>query len=258
MVKISIIIITRNEERNIGDCLESVKWADEIVVVDQSSTDRTQEMSRKYTDKVFIVEPKGYCEPDRMFAISKSEGEWILYLDADERVSPELREEIERLISSDTRSHNCYYLPRKNYFLGKWIKGCGWYPGYVLRLFKKGKVFFSDRIHQNGRTEEECGYLRNDLIHLSYRNLEDYFEKFNRYTTRLAQEKYEEGRRASPWNFLIHGVFRPFLIFLRNYLVQRGWKDGFRGFFISFSSGLVLLVTYVKLWELLRADKKVK
>ena len=256
MIKLSVILITRNEEKNIRSCLESVKWADEIVVIDQSSTDRTVEISKEYTDRVFVVEAKGYCEPDRMVAIAKARGEWILYIDADERVSPELKEEILMTISSCQRIHNCYYLPRKNYFLGKWIKGCGWYPGYILRLFKKGTVVFSDQIHQDGTTEEECGLLRNDLIHLSYQNLEHYFEKFNRYTSRLAQERYERGARASILNFWVSFLFKPLSFFLRSYFLQQGWKDGFQGFFICFSSGLVTFVTYVKLWELQKAGKR--
>jgi glycosyltransferase involved in cell wall biosynthesis len=256
MIRLSVIIITRNEEKNIRSCLESVKWADEIVVVDQSSTDKTADICKLYTDRVFVVEPKGYCEPDRMVAISKARGEWILYIDADERVSPELKNEILTTISSEKRNHNCYYLPRKNYFLGKWIKYCGWYPGYILRLFKKGTVIFSDRIHQDGITKEKCGFLKNDLIHLSYQNLEDYFEKFNRYTSRIAQEKYERGDQISNLNFWISFLFKPLFLFFRSYFLKRGWKEGFRGFFISFSSGLVIFVTYVKLWELLKTSKK--
>jgi glycosyltransferase involved in cell wall biosynthesis len=256
MIKLSVIIITRNEEKNIRSCLESVKWADEIVVVDQSSTDKTADICKLYTDRLFVVDAKGYCEPDRMVAISRARGEWILYIDTDERVSPELKNEILTTISSEKRSHNCYYLPRKNYFLEKWIKGCGWYPGYILRLFKKGTVIFSDRIHQDGIPKEECGFLKNDLIHLSYRDLEDYFEKFNRYTSRLAQEKYEKGDQTSNLNLWIYFLFKPLFLFFRSYFLQRGWRDGFRGFFISFSSGLVIFVTYVKLWELLKTGKK--
>jgi glycosyltransferase involved in cell wall biosynthesis len=256
MIKLSVIIITRNEEKNIRNCLESVKWADEIVVVDQSSTDKTVDICKLYTDRVFIVEAKGYCEPDRMVAISKTRGEWILYIDTDERVSPELKNEILTTISSEMKGHNCYYLPRKTHFLGRWIKGCGWYPGYVLRLFKKGTVIFSDRIHQDGTAKEECGCLRNDLIHLSYQNLEDYFEKFNRYTSRLAQEKYERSDQTSSLNFWVTCMFKPLFYFLRSYFLQKGWRDGFRGFFISFSSGLVIFVTYAKVWEFLKTSKK--
>jgi glycosyltransferase involved in cell wall biosynthesis len=256
MMKLSVILITRNEEKNIRSCLEGVQWADEIVVIDQSSTDKTVDISKEYADRVFVVEAKGYCEPDRMVAISKARGEWILYIDADERVSPELKEEILMTISSRKRSHNCYYVPRKNYFLGKWIKGCGWYPGHILRLFKKGTVVFSDQIHQDGTTKEECGLLRNDLIHLSYQNLEDYFEKFNRYTSRLAQERYEKGDQVSSLNFWVSFLFKPLFLFFRSYFLQRGWRDSFRGFFISFSSGLVIFVTHVKLWEFLKAGKK--
>jgi len=201
MNKLSAIVITRNEEKNIKGCLESVKWTDEIIVIDQSSTDRTVDICREYTNKVFIVEPKGYCEPDRMFAISKTTSEWIFYIDADEIVTPELEQEIKRIISKEPSEYDCYYVPRKTHFLGKWIKSCEWYPGYVLRLFKKGTVTYSENIHQDGITNKKHGYLKNDLLHLSYKTLEDYFEKFNRYTSRLAREEYEKGVKVNNKSF---------------------------------------------------------
>jgi len=247
--KLSVIIITRNEEKNITDCLQSVKWADEIVVIDQSSTDKTVDICKNYTDRVFVVKAKNYCEPDRAVAVEKAKGKWILYLDADERVSSELKNEIMEIVYKDDKGYKCYYLGRKNYFLGKWIQKCGWYPGYVLRLFEKGTVAFSEVIHQDGTTREKCGYLRNDLIHLSYTSLEDYFEKFNRYTTRLAIEEYEKGIKINKRNFFILFLMKPSYLFLQRYFLLKGFRDGFRGFFISFSSALVIFATYAKLWE---------
>lgn len=250
MIKLSVIVITRNEEKNIRGCLESVKWANEIIVVDQSSTDKTVDISREYTDKVFVVESKGYCEPDRMFAISKTTSNWIFYIDADEIITPELEQEIRHVISKEHPEYECYYVPRKTHFLGKWIKGCGWYPAHVLRLFKKGTVNYSENIHHDGTTINTCGYLKNDLMHLSYKTLDEYFEKFNRYTSRLAQEEFEKGVKISNINFLLYFLIKPLVWFLKKYFLQSGWKDGFIGFFISFSSGLVLFTTYTKLWEI--------
>lgn len=248
-MKLSVMIITRNEEKNIRDCLETVKWADEIVIVDQSSTDNTVQLCRNYTDKIFITEPKGYCEPDRAFAAGKTGGDWVLYLDADERVSPQLRDEISNIVKNGGE-FKCWYVTRKNHFLGKWIKTCGWYPGYVLRLFRKGTVVFTTAIHKDGSTGERCGYLKNDLIHYSYVSLEDYFEKFNRYTTQLAKEAYRKGFRINRLNFAGCFLLKPAAVFLRKYLLQAGWRDGVAGFFISISSAVVIFVTYSKLWEM--------
>lgn len=248
---ISAIIITKNEENNMSECLNSIKWVDEIVIIDQSSSDNTVDICKEYTDKVFIVEAKDYCEPDRAVALEKAQSEWILYLDADERVSEELKNEILKMINkeSDFKYYNCYYIARRNHFIGKWIKNCGWYPGYVLRLFKKGTVAFSEAIHQDGQTSERCGYLKNDLIHLSYSSLESYFEKFNRYTSRLATEEYERGTIINKKNFLIQSVIKPLFWFFHRYIILKGFRDGFYGFFISFSSALVIFITWSKLWE---------
>jgi glycosyltransferase involved in cell wall biosynthesis len=250
-VNISAIIITKNEENNIAECLESIKWVDEIIVVDQSSSDNTVGICKKYTDKVFTVEAKDYCEPDRAVALEKAQCEWILYLDADERVPDELKREILQTINGkgNFNYYKCYYLARRNHFVGKWIKNCGWYPGYVLRLFKKGTVTFSESIHQDGKTSEKCGYLKNDLIHLSYSSLESYFEKFNRYTSRLATEEFEKGKKVNKKNFVFLFLIKPLIWFFHRYFILKGFRDGFYGFFISFSSALVILITSSKLWE---------
>jgi glycosyltransferase involved in cell wall biosynthesis len=145
---LSVAIIAGNEEKKIGDCLESVKWADEIIVVDSGSTDRTVEIAKRYTDKVFIRKWEGYA-PQKQFAIDQATCDWILSLDADERVSPELKDEILKILESETEFDG-FYIPRRNFFLGKWIKSCGWYPNYQLRLFKKGKAKVTQRkVHEN-------------------------------------------------------------------------------------------------------------
>src|SRR3972149_8595563 len=213
---ISVIIVVRNEEEQIRGCLETVSWADEIVIIDQSSTDSTVKIAKEFTDKVFITEPKGYCEPDRNLAIEKASGKWIFYIDADERVPPEQKEEILSIVKSDGL-HPAYYVRRRTHFIGKWIKTCGWYPSPVLRLFKKGAVGVPNEIHKAPIHKEEYGYLKNDLLHYSYNSFEEYFEKFDRYTTQSAKDEF---------------------------------RAGFRGFFISLSSALTVIVTSAKLWEL--------
>jgi len=254
--KISIVLIVRNEEDNIEECLKSASWSDDIVVVDQSSTDRTREISRKYTDRVIVAQAKGCCEPDRMQAISQASNEWILLLDADERITDELRDEMLTVVNDSNRDEIAYFLSVKSYFLGKWIKGCGWYPGYILRLFKKGKVTFPTNIHSHGQTEGPCGRLNNDLIHLSYSSLKQYFNKFNRYTQQIAQEEFNKRKRVTPLNFPLLFIIKPLYFFLYKYFLKLGIRDGFRGFFISFSSALTIFTSNAKLWELQNRKRK--
>lgn len=247
---ISVIMVVRNEEAQMRECLKTVSWADEIVIVDQSSNDSTVKISKEFTDKVFVTEPKGYCEPDRNLAIARASGRWIFYIDADERITPDLRDEILQISKSDD-PRPAYYVKRRNYFLGKWIKTCGWYPSPVLRLFKKGEVIFPNEIHQVPLHREEYGYLKNDLLHYSYSSLEEYFEKFNRYTTQIAKEEFEAGKRITVFNFIPNFLLRPSYYFLSKYIYHKGHKDGFRGFFISFSSALTTFVSKAKLWNIL-------
>ncbi len=251
---ISIIMVVRNEEEQLKECLETVSWADEIIVIDQSSTDSTTEIAREFTDKVFITEQKGYCEPDRNFAIEKASGRWILYIDADERVTPELRDEILSIVKS-ANALPAYYVKRRNHFLGKWIKTCGWYPSPVLRLFKKGEVVFPEEIHQVPPHRKEYGYLKNDLIHYSYNSLDEYFEKFNRYTTQLAREEFERGVKARGLKFITDLILRPIYNFLLKFIWLGGYRDGFRGFFISVSSALTVFVSKAKLREIWQRQK---
>ncbi len=253
-MNVSVIMVVRNEEGQIRECLETVSWADEIVIMDQSSADSTVKIAKEFTDRVFITEPKGYCEPDRNTAIEKASGKWIFYIDADERVPPELRDEVLSVVKSND-PRQAYYVKRRNYFLGRWIKTCGWYPSPVLRLFKKGEVLFPNEIHQVPLHKKEYGYLKNDLIHLSYSSFEEYFEKFNRYTTQLAREEFRAGERITVMNALNRLILKPLYNFLLKYLWYRGFLDGFRGFFISLSSGLTVFMASAKLWELGRKER---
>src|SRR3989338_6835481 len=139
MEKLSVIIITRNEEKTLEDCLESIRWADEIILVDQSSADKTVDIAKKFTDKIYITESIGCCEPDRKFAASLASNDWMLYIDADERISPSLKQEIQDLLGFSGKKFDSYFIPRKVFLGEKWIRCCGWYPSYTIRLFKKNK-----------------------------------------------------------------------------------------------------------------------
>jgi len=258
--QLSVVIATKNEEKNIRECLESIRrgeWVDEIIVVDDVSTDKTVEICREYTDKIFVNDSKGSFHKNKNLGIEKAIGEWILSIDADERVGPELAEEIRKAITKSEKVG--YYISRKNYFLGKWIKGCGWYPDYIIRLLRKGATKWPLNIHDTPFIEEKerVGYLKNSLIHISYTTLDQYFRKFAQYTSRLAQEEYEKGIRITSTNCFIFFIIKPLYWFFRKYFLLHGYTNGFRGFFISFSSALTIFMTYAKLWEMQQKNRVV-
>lgn len=247
--KLSVILVVYNEADKIRRCLEAVGWADEIVVVDQSSIDETAAICREYTDKVFVVSNKRYCEPDRKTAIAHTKNDWILYIDADEVVTDDLKNEIELLLSSDPPFHS-YYLLRRNYLLGKWIRGSGWYPNYVMRLFKRGWVEFSDTIHVDTISKEKAGYLKNHILHYSYETLNDYVAKLDRYTTVLAKQAYVRGKRIKPLTIYYDFLLAPSYYFLQKFLLKRGFIDGLRGFLIAIFTFYTIFLTNVKVWEI--------
>jgi glycosyltransferase involved in cell wall biosynthesis len=247
--ELSVVICTKNEEKNIKACLESVKWADEIVIVDDISTDRTVEICRQYTGKIFFNDSKDAINDNKNLGAEKSSGDWVLSVDADELITPELAEEIKQAV--DSQLYFAYYIPRKNYFLGKWIRGCDYYPDYIIRLYRKGAGSWPSGVHDVIRIKEKnkASHLKNPIIHNCYYSFNQYFAKFNRNTTRLAQEEYDKGIRINKVNFVLYFFIKPLFWFFLKYFYWRGLMDGFRGFFISCSSALVIFVTYAKLWE---------
>jgi glycosyltransferase involved in cell wall biosynthesis len=255
MSKLSVVIAARNEEKNIRNCLESVKWADEIIVIDDASTDRTSEIARLFTENVFSRESHRDFHRNKNFGLGKATSEWILSLDADEVIPPELAQEIKQTIESSLLLGYC--LNRKNFFLGKWIKGCGWWPDSILRLFRKGVTHWPLAIHDVPQIEDKkrVGLLKYSFLHYSYFSLNQYLEKFNLYTTQLAKEEYAKGVRLSFKTFFLLFFLKPFYWFVKKYIFLRGFQDGFRGFFICFSSALTIFVTYSKLWEIQQAKK---
>lgn len=250
---LSAILVTRNEEKKISRCLDSLRWVDEIVVVDQSSADRTVDIARAYTDKVFVVAAKNYCEPDRPVALSKTAHEWALYLDADECVPGDLRGEIEELLRQGPR-YGSYYIGRHNIFLGKWIKGSGWHPSYVLRLFRKGAVKFSTDIHTDVIPLGESGRLTNPIIHYACEDLQGYVQKLNRYTDVLAQQAYARGLRITRGNLVVKLCVVPMAYFAHRFIVKKGFLDGFHGFIIGLLTFLTIFMMNAKVWEIERRN----
>lgn len=245
--KISAVIITKNEEINIKDCLESVKWVDEIVIVDSGSEDKTLEICKKYKAKIYHNPIDKGLNFNKNFGNKKASGDWILSLDADERVSPKLIKEIQKAISSDSQ-YVGYEIPRQNYFLGTWIRGAGWWPNKIIRVFKKGKAKWLSGVHELVEAKGPVGQFENPIVHYSYRSFDDYIRKFHYYTTTRADEEMSRGRRVHGLNFLWYFLLNPIQVILRKYFLMNGWRDGAKGLFISYSAGMVVLVMAFKMW----------
>lgn len=248
--KLSVTIITLNEEREIGACLESVAWADEIVVVDSGSTDRTVEIAGKFTEKVFQHPWEGYAR-QKNWAVAQASHDWILSVDADERVPPALRGEIEAAVGSPSPAAG-YLIPRKNFFLGRWIRHGGWYPDYVLRLFRRKRGHFAERrVHEAVAVDGPVGRFKNPLEHYTYRSLEAYFDRMDRYSTLAAQELFERGKRASGFD----RTLRPWATFLKMYFLRRGFLDGRDGFLLARLYSMYTFSKYAKLAKMRRGER---
>lgn len=245
--KISAILIVKNEEKNIEVCLESVKWADEIIIVDAHSTDKTVDIARKFTNKIILQEWLGYSK-QKNAALSYASNEWVLSIDADERVSDDLKAEIKKILDGISEV-NGYYIPIKNYYFGKFLRYGGFYPDYHLRLFKKNKGIFESKViavHEGLNVKGSIGHLKNPIIHIAYRNIKGYFEKFNKYTTMEAEGWFAHGRKPSGYTM----VFKPFYSFIKRYILKAGFLDGIAGFLACIFSSFYIFVFQLKLLEL--------
>jgi glycosyltransferase involved in cell wall biosynthesis len=250
MEKISVTIITKDEERNIRACLESVKWADEIVVVDNGSTDRTLAVCEEYGARTFLEDWKGYAG-QKNSAVEKARNEWVLSLDADEQVSPELRREMEENLAVKP-SVDGYWIPRKNFFLGRWVRRCGWYPDLNLRLFRKSQGRFGERaVHERVDIHGETLILTQPLIHQTYRTLADFLQRMDRYSSLAAREMNREGRKFR----LADVLLRPPFTFLQMYLLRAGFLEGYDGLVLSVLYSFYTFAKYAKLRELGKGEK---
>jgi glycosyltransferase involved in cell wall biosynthesis len=244
-MKLSVVIITRNEETNIGRCLDSVRFADEWIVIDSQSTDSTCEIAREKGARVYECEWHGYG-PAKREGVARAEGNWIIALDADEVVSVPLAEQIKEVIAREDGPAG-YRFPRKTFFLSRWILHCGWYPDYQLRLFRRGQGnFTNDVVHEFVEVDGAVGLLTGELLHYSDPDLEHYLKKFNRYTTIGAEDAYASGRRASASDIVV----RPVVSFFKHYVTKQGFRDGMEGFILSALSSMAVLVKYSKLRHL--------
>ena len=247
MKGISVVINTLNEERHLAGCLRGLKFAQEIIVVDMHSDDRTRVIAEAAGCRFFLHERKGYVEPARNFAISQARYDWVLVLDADERVS----EGLARWMSAslDTALVSAFHIPRRNYYGDTWMKCCGWFPDSQLRLFRRDRASYSARIHRGPMIQGQTADLplSGDAYfkHLCFDSLESRFQKDNHYSTIAAKALFEEGRSVGGFGVLS----RTIAAIARAFFIQGGWRRGSLGMVLALERGLEAYFKYAKLWE---------
>lgn len=264
---LSIALATYNEQDNIVDCLKSLKGiATEVIVVDGSSTDQTRQLAKKHKAKVYKTTNKPIFHINKNLAIKKCKGDWILQLDADERLTQELKEEIAQVLSgsyfgyTDWRSSQkyqadtppvAYWLKRRNYFLGHYFTKSGQYPDPVIRLFKRGFATLPAKsVHEQMKVNGPVAWLKSDLDHFATPTFSRYIQRENRYSSLTAQELKDGGVTINPFSFINYIFIKPLSTFLAIYLRHKGFQDGFSGFVFALFSGLHHALSYIKLWEL--------
>lgn len=248
MQKISVVLAVFNEEKKLRSCLESVKdLAWEIVIVDGGSKDKTLEIAEQFNAKIIQTNNPPIFHINKNKAIDAALGDWILQLDADEIVSSELAKEIKQVVALKS-DINGYWIPRKNFFLGKFLTKGGQYPDYTLRLYKRGKGKLPGRdVHEQAEVQGRIAYLKNDLLHLRDKNFSQYLKRFNRYTDLLAIQLREEKMQKNIFSFLNYIFVKSGFWFLKAYLRHRGYVDGFPGFIFALFSSFRFPVAYIKL-----------
>jgi len=245
--KISVVIITRNEEEMVKDCLKSAAWADEIVLLDTGSTDKTIDIAENYRVKIAYAQSK-----ERDFAVWHNQGkkvatsEWIFKLDADERITPELKKEIQRVIKD--KQFNAYAVPRQNILLGKAMKFGGWYPDYQIRLFKKDKLIaWKGKLHENPVFEGDLGYLKQPLIHITHRDLSSMVEKSKEWSKIEAQLLFKAHHPPVVWWRILRVMISEFL---DRFVKKQAWRDGVVGWIEGLFQFFNKFLIYGQLWEI--------
>ncbi len=250
-ISLSVVISAFNEEAKIEDCLKSVKWAREIIFIDNSSTDKTVEIAKKYTSKIFVVKNNLMLNVNKNFGFTKATQDWILSLDADEQVTPELEEEIEEKIRNSKfeirNSVDGYYIPRKNIIFGKWIEHAGWYPDWQLRLFKRGKGKFEEQhVHEMIKINTKAGYLNSNILHYNYQTIIQFIMKTaNIYAPNEADQLIKNGYKFN-WRDAIRF---PVKEFMSRFFAREGYRDGFHGLMLSLLMSFYHLVIVANIWE---------
>jgi glycosyltransferase involved in cell wall biosynthesis len=246
MSTISVCIICGDDEHCIRRCLSSATWADEIVVVDHCSKDKTFGIVEEFTDKAYRRPWTGFID-QKNAVLSHASCEWVFSLDSDEEISDELKLEIQKIIQT-TDAKEGYYVPRRTFFHGRWINNSGFYPDKQLRLFKREKAkWVGERVHERVEIDGNIGTLTSDLFHYPYKGIVEGLEvAANRYSSLQSQNLHDEGKRFRLWRLLV----RPFFKFLEVYILKRGFLDGIAGFIIAINSSHSMFLRYIKLREI--------
>jgi glycosyltransferase involved in cell wall biosynthesis len=238
---LSVVIVAKNEARNIAECVASASFANEVLVLDSNSTDATAELARQAGAKVVTTDWPGYG-PQVARGFSMASSDWVLSLDADERITPELRDEILAAVRSG--EHDGYRIPRLSEFCGQFIRHSGWRPDYTLRLGKRSKSGFTDHfLHAHMTVDGRVGALKSSLIHYSYPDLHDVLEKLDRYSSGHARDMHARGKSGSLFKAVVHGFFA----FVRTYVVRLGFLDGERGLMLAVYNAEYTYYKYLKL-----------
>jgi glycosyltransferase involved in cell wall biosynthesis len=252
MLKISVYVLTYNNERTIERCLKSVRWADEVVVVDHNSADRTPEICRRYTEHFYQKEWTNYRD-EYNYAVTLARHDWVMFLDSDEEISKELAQEIQGELRYNDGRWAGYDTPRMTYYLGRWIRHGEWYPDYKIRLYDRTKGRWEGRaLHPRIQVNGAVKRLTSDCLHYNYRDISDQIQTIDRYSEMAAQVLDEEQASAGFLKMLLHPPFR----FFRDYFLRRGFLDGLPGFIIAVSTMYYVFIKYAKLWERQRGLKK--
>lgn len=248
-MRISATVITLNEEHNIADALKSLRWADEIIVVDSESTDRTIEIARQFTDRVFVRQWPGFSS-QKNFAAEQALNQWIFNLDADERVSDELVREIEALKNGPEPDAAGYEMPRLTFYLGRWIRHSGWYPDHKLRLYRRDAGGFrGEYVHESVEVRGKVARLKGDILHYTIRNSSEHHLRLDRYTTLAAEDRIRAGKTTT----LAALLLSPVLAFVRSYFLRLGFLDGIQGLAIAWFAAHYVFLKKLKVWEADRA-----
>lgn len=247
MTGVTATVITFNEAANIKAALASLSFVDEIIVVDSQSTDDTVAIARTFTDKVFVRPWPGYVA-QKNFAAEQARHDWILSLDADERISEPLADEIRGLAGDDVAG---YRIPRVTFHLGRWLRSTDWYPDFQLRLYDRRRARWTGRhVHESVKVDGPVGQLSGEILHYAYRDLSHHLQTMDRYTALAARQMFEDGRRAGWWDLATH----PPAAFLRNYVLRGGFRDGVPGLIVSAMNARYVGLKLAKLWELCSAS----
>jgi glycosyltransferase involved in cell wall biosynthesis len=247
-MRLSVIVITKNEEKMIKDCLDSVRQlADEILIIDSGSEDKTLKIARKYTAKIFTYK-NGSFSDWRNFGLRKARGDWVLYVDADERMTSELKEEIELMINDQLSMINAYAVPRRNFYLGREVRFGGAWPDYVKRLFKKKALSsWEGRLHEEPVFKGELGHLQEPMIHITHRDLSSMIEKTRQWSKIEAELLFQAGHPPVTWWRVLRIMLSEFW---KRGIKLQGWRDGTVGWIELFFQMFSRAVTYIQLWEL--------